>query len=305
MEGSADKKNRETRRVHLVNLFKWRSGVALAACLITLVVSFGAIGYSFITIPLEAVRGMFKWFTVDSNLLTGLAAVMIIPFAAEGISRKRLTYPKWVQRIHYSGTICLTLTLIFACGFISWYDPVTAFGGVNLYLHILCPVMILVSFFMVESNYKLDRRDNLIALLPIAAYAVWYYYNVIVTGKWDDHYNLNAYIPIQASAVLAFILSYLIGWLIRTMYNRLISWRERKRKLIWEEDIDPVSVRIEIYSLGFHAGLYEEKEDVSVPFDILEDVSRRFDIKLEDLARAYTKGAIDGMNSEERKLSRT
>lgn len=289
------RKEKDNKRKHLINLFKWRSVVAVIACLITVTVSLTAIGYSFISITLEEVREMFRWFTVDSNLLTALAAMLILPFAIEGISKKRLTYPKWVQRIHYSGAICLSMTMVFAVGFISWYDKEIAFGGANLFLHILCPICVITSFMMVESNYTLTRKDNLLALIPLVIYGVIYYYNVMITGAWYDHYNLNAYIPIQISVVLAFILAYLLGWIIRIVYNRLLDHREKKLKLIWQEDLDPVTVKIEIYSLGTHAGLHQEKDDVTIPFDLLEDVSERFDIKLEDLSRAYTKGVIDGM----------
>ena len=287
-----------SKRVHLVNLFRWRSAVALASCLVTIVASFTAIGYSFVSITLKEVREMFRWFTVDSNLLTALAAVLIVPFAIEGMGKKRLTYPKWVQRIHYAGTICLAVTMFFAVACISWYDPVLAFGGVNFFLHIISPVMIIVSFFMVESNHKLDRRDNLLSLIPITSYGALYFYHVIIAKNWNDHYNLNAYIPFYVSAVLMFLVSYTVGWLIRMAYNRLLAVREKKLKQIWNDDLDPVSIRIEIYSLGYHAGLYEEEDDLSIPFDILEEVSDRFDIKLEVLSRAYTKGAIDGLKDK-------
>ena len=242
---------------------------------------------------------MFRWFTIDSNILTTLAAALIIPFAIEGISKKRLTYPKWLQRIHYSGTVCLALTFIFSAAFISWYDPVIAFGGANFFLHIICPLMIVVSFFMVESNHRLDRKDNLISVIPTAAYAALYCFQVVITKRWDDFYHLNTYIPFALSALLMIVLVYVIGWLIRILQNRLHAFRERKLKLIWEEALDPISVRIEIYSLGVHAGMYEEKDDISVPFDILEDVADQFDIKLEVLSKAYIKGAIDGIKRKE------
>ena len=88
--------NEEKKRVHLVNLFRWRSCVALVACLITLICSLGAIGYSFMYLSLQDIRELFRWFTTDANLLTALSAVLIIPFAIEGLHKKRLTYPKWV-----------------------------------------------------------------------------------------------------------------------------------------------------------------------------------------------------------------
>ena len=59
---------KESKRVHLINLFKWRSWTALTACLITLFFTSGSVIYAIKTDPLELVRIQFQWFTVDSNL---------------------------------------------------------------------------------------------------------------------------------------------------------------------------------------------------------------------------------------------
>jgi hypothetical protein len=83
------------------------------------------------------------------------------------------------------------------------------------------------------------------------------------------------------------------------VYNRLLARRRKTLRRIWEDGLDPVTVRIEIYSLGVHAGLREEKNALTVPFDILEEVSERFGIRLEDLSRAYIKGAIEGLRGKE------
>ena len=193
------------------------------------------------------------------------------------------------------------LVMAFSVTCIAWYDPALAFNRANFYLHIICPIMIVLSFFMVESNYSLDQKDNLFSMIPFAIYAFAYLINVVILRRWKDLYMLNTLLPFYITMPLMFLLAYSIGWLIRSLYNRQLAYREKKLKLIWDEDLDPVSVRIKIYSLGFHAGLYEEKADVSIPFDILEDISERFDIRKEDLAKVFTKGAIDGIKEKERK----
>lgn len=286
---------KETKRIHLINLFKWRSWVTFIACLVTLILTAGSVIYAIKNDPLDFVRTQFEWFTVDSNLFMALAAMMIIPFAIEGIQRKRMTYPKWAQRIHYAGAINLTMTLVFVLCFISWYDPVLAFGEENLVLHIICPLIVLISFFMVESTNVLTRMDNLRSLVPFLIYGFLYYINVVVLGRWDDHYMLNTFLPFYISGPLVALLAYIIGFVIRIIHNRLLRYRENTLKKIWDQDLDPVSIKIEIYSLGTRGGLYEEKESLTVPYDILEQVSKRFNIRLEELSLAYNKGVIDGM----------
>lgn len=290
---------KETKRTHLINLFKWRSWTALIACLVTLTLTSGSVIYALKTDSVELVRTQFEWFTVDSNLFMVLAAMMIIPFVIEGIQKKRLTYPKWAQRIHYAGVINMTMTLVFVLCFISWYDPELAFGEENLILHIICPLLVLISFFMVESSHPLTRLDNLYSLVPFMIYAVLYLINVVILGRWDDHYMLNTFLPFYVSAPLTIALAYIIGFVIRVVHNRLLRYRESKMKRIWDQDLDPVSVKIEIYSLGTHGGLHEEKDSMTVPYDILEQVSKRFNIRLEELSTAYNKGIIDGMKQKE------
>ena len=226
-----------------------------------------------------------------------------LPFAIEGIQKKRLTYPKWAQRIHYAGVINTTLTMVFVLFVISWYDPLLAFGEENFFLHIVCPLLVLISFFMVESVHPLTRVDNIRSLFPFTVYAALYIINVVFLKKWDDHYMLNTFLPFYISLPLVTTLIYVIGWVIRIVHNRLLKYRETKLKMVWNEDLDPITVKIEIYSLGTHAGLHQEKDSVTVPYDILEQVSQKFNVRLEDLSRCYNKGVIDGL--KEKALKKT
>ena len=289
-----------TKRIHLVNLYKWRSITALIACLITVVLTSGSVVYAVANDSSQIVNSEFEWFTVDSNCLTAFAAIMIIPYAIDGIRKKRFVYPKWALMIHYAGAICTTLTLVFALCFISWFNPELAFGEENVFLHIVCPLTVLISFFMVESSYKLTIKDTLIALIPFIAYSLLYLYNVVFARSWDDHYMLNTFAPYYVSMPLMYLITYHIAVFIRKIHNKLVSYREKKMKILWDDDISPVEVKIEMYSLGFHAGLHQNVYDVSIPFDILYDVSNRFDISVSDLSKAYVKGAIDGLKERER-----
>ena len=287
------------KRTHLVNLFQWRSKAAFIACMVTILLTLGSVVYGILTEPGETVKTEFEWFTVDSNCLTALAALMILPFTVEGIRRKRLVYPKWMLLIHYSGTICITLTLVFVLVFISWYDPELAFGKENFFLHIICPLAVLISFFMVESDIKLRKRDILIGMIPFAIYSFLYMYNVAIAHNWEDHYMLNTYAPACFTFPLMYSVTYVIAMIIRRVHNKLVDYRDKKLKIIWNDELDPVSIKIEIYSLGIHAGKNQDKEDMSIPLDILEEISEKFDIKLEELTNAYTKGVIEAMRERQ------
>ena len=289
-----------TNKIHLVNLFKWRSVVALIACAITILFTLGSVAYRLLTAPtLEQVRTEFEWFTTDSNLLTAFAALMILPFAVEGIKRKRMVYPKWLFIIHYAGTICTSLTLVFTVFIISWYNPQLAFGGANFFLHTICPLAVLISFFMVESNHSITKLDVFHGLIPFIAYSLIYFYSVVIAQTWEDHYMLNTFFPFYVSIPLMYILAFIIASIIRYIHTFLQNYRQKKLKSIWENELDAVTIKIDIYSLGIHAGLHQGKEDVSIPYDILEEVGNKFDIKMEDLVDAYMKGVIEGFKEKQ------
>ena len=199
-------------RRYMIDLHKWRSAVALVACVVTMVLSISAITSNLIKYVDSGlgIRDLLQYFTIQSNLMTALASSFIIPYAINGIRRKRFVYPKWLSMLHYSGTLCTTLTMVFALLFILPHDRDLAIGAHNFFLHVICPIGILISFCMVESSYKYSRKDNLICLLPVLVYSLVYLTMVVIIGEerggWKDLYLLDEFIPWYFSIFLMYFL---------------------------------------------------------------------------------------------------
>ena len=138
-----------------------------------------------------AVSDYFRYFTALSNLTTALAAGFILPFAVNGIRRKRFVYPRWLFLMHYAGTICTTLTLLFALVFILPWDPAFAVGGGQKFLHIICPIAILIAFLLVEGGYLLTRRNTFFCLIPFLVYSLVYLIMVVFVKRWPDFYGFT------------------------------------------------------------------------------------------------------------------
>ena len=104
--------NNETNSNSLLHLYKWRSIVAFIACLADLVLSVSVIFYS---IAWHTKAGSefnaFHYYTTDSNCYNALVACMMIPFAVEGIRKRRFSYPRWLAVLHFSSTFCITITM--------------------------------------------------------------------------------------------------------------------------------------------------------------------------------------------------
>lgn len=299
------KKKPVTGRKYIIALNTWHSRLALAASVVTVFLSLFAIAGG---IVLNVKKGdpaedLFRWFTINSNSLTAFAAFMIIPFAVEGMRRKHFSYPKWVAWFHYSGMVCTTLTMVFSVGFISWVDPVAAFGGYNIYLHIICPILVLVSFFLVESGYRFSLRESVLATIPVFLYEILYYVEVFIIGDanggWEDFYHMGEFVPVWVSVagitVLGLGISLLIGWLnnrkSRSGYRRRIAG-------LWPLDVSPVEIKIEIFGLGRFMGKHSDADFVELPVSLFRLIADRYDLRTEELVAPYTRGFLDSLKDK-------
>ena len=83
----------------------------------------------------------------------------------------------------------------------------------------------------------------------------------------------------------------------------LYDYRRKHLLSSWSKDIDLVEVKIEVYGLGRFYGLSGDKNNLSVPMDILELIADRYDIGTKGLYAVYTKGLYNGLYERENKLS--
>lgn len=302
------KRSPESPRGYIIDLSKWHSRWALLASLVTVFCSLYAIIGSIVIYAEDGtdVRDLFHWFTTNANCLTAFSACMIIPFAVEGIRKKHFSYPKWVAMFHYSGMVCTTLTMVFSVAFMSWYDPIAAFGGYNTYLHVVCPVLVIVSFFMVESGYRYTRRDALASSLPALIYMLVYAVEVAVIGKenggWEDLYHIMEYMPLPLAALGICLLTFGISMLIRKLYNRLARTRnERMEARLWPKDVNPAAINIEIFGLGRYMGKHADTEFIELPLSLISMIADRYDLKTEQLTKIYIRGFLDSLKDRNMK----
>ncbi|MBR5755966.1 MAG: hypothetical protein IKX96_00250 [Firmicutes bacterium] len=297
--------NGQSTRQYLVNIHKWRSTLALIACSVTLICSVSAI---IATIARnigngETLSSVFMYFTTLSNMLTTLASSFIFPYAVNGIRKKRFVMPKWLYMVHYSGAICTTLVFIFAMVFILPYNRQFAIGGSNFYLHVICPIEVLISFELIEATYKYSKKDIMICLVPFLIYSIVYIVMVVFVGEanggWPDIYMVCTFVPVYVSFPAMWVLAAAVALGIKKLSNVLNRKREAQLVSFWKEDADPVEINIEVYGLGRFYGLHGDKNDLSVPLDILESVSKRYRLDADKLYNVYVKGLLHGIKERE------
>lgn len=292
----------ETARGYIINMSRWRSILALISCVVTAAFTLYSLAAGIIEYVEERweLSDFFCWFTNLSNILTGLSAIMIIPFAVEGIRKKRFAYPKWAAMLHYSGMVCTTLTMVFTLAVISWSEPELAFKGYNLYFHVICPTAVIIAFFLMESGYTYSLRDALTAAIPVFSYAAVYGWQVFIVGEknggWDDMYHLGEYVPALVSLLGVILLTVGISLLIRLLYNRLTLYRRQRLAVrLWPKDVSPVKINVEVFGLGRFAGKHGDPESMEIPLDLINLISVQCGLKSEQLIRIYVRGYLDSL----------
>ena len=289
-------------RHYIINLQKNRSLVALISCCVSLFLTICCINYGLVQYAREGVKplDLFQYFTITANAITAFATAMIIPYAIDGFRKKRFYCPKWAVLFYFTGTVCTTLIMVFATCVISIYDFEMAFRGTNFYLHSICPILILVSFFLIESYYNISKKEVLMSMIPVLLYAMVYIYKVIIlgvdNGGWKDIYYFTTFAPPLFSFILMMTMTYLVALLVRFVYNKLSNFRIKKLSdNLWNEDVDDVEIKIELFGLGRYMGKKENKTYATLPLDIITIISDKYHIKKEELIATFSKGLIDSI----------
>ncbi|MBQ6570431.1 MAG: hypothetical protein IJL87_09250 [Clostridia bacterium] len=160
--------------------------------------------------------GNFIFFTNDSNILAAIASILTVPFNIKGIVSGKNEIPHWARVLKFVGTTAVTLTLTVVLLFLGIiYGYPKMFEGVCLPLHLLCPLMAIISFCFFEGGEEISKKELPLAVVPTLVYGVVYLACVIVFKVWQDFYAFNVggfwYISFAVltgvTCLLAFLLS--------------------------------------------------------------------------------------------------
>lgn len=135
-------------------------------------------------------RGLFRFFTILSNLFCGAASLVTAIFAATG------SLPFSVLLLKYAGTSAVAVTLLTVLFFLV---PVTRefkrmLTGPEFFLHLLCPLLAIVSFLVFEKKTAMPAWTIAVGIAPVVLYGLVYMKQVIFTPEgrgWDDIYGFN------------------------------------------------------------------------------------------------------------------
>ena len=154
----------------------------------------------------------FRYFTIDSNVFCALCCLPLLFFGGKGLLTGDYQIPQWALLLKFVGTAAVTVTMVTVLVFLG---PLQGFGpmfaGKNLYLHLICPLLALLSLCLMEGGAPITLPESLWGLLPTLVYGVVYAILVLKTKQWPDFYGFNRggmwYVSFPAMTVGAFGLS--------------------------------------------------------------------------------------------------
>ena len=177
--------------------------------------------------------GMFRFFTVDSNIFMGLIALLFALHEVKVLKKKEKDIPRtyYILKLMATTGVGLTFLVVFA-----YLGPISK-GGLpvllrnsNLFFHLLIPVLSMFTFILFERNDKLSFKYSFYGLIPMLLYAVYYIINILfhmrngyVSPKYDWYWF------VQEGVWTAFIVFPIIVLITYTI--SVVLWRINRKKV--------------------------------------------------------------------------
>ena len=177
----------------------------------------------------------FIYFTVDSNLLSAVCGIVtaVCAFRAMGMVRRRQkegdslpdVFPRWAVLLQYSGTAAVSVTLLTVLLFLGPnLGYASMFAGKNLYLHLICPILSIITLCFLIRAYKISMAETSISVLPTFFYAIVYVRQTVFlgyeNGGWHDFYGFNHWNTWPLAALIMLLGTWIIGLVLRAVHNR-------------------------------------------------------------------------------------
>ena len=292
-------KDKKVRKKYLIELEETRSIVALAASILIFIFALAAVLVMALQYDETQVFPL-QYYTVLSNLLTAVTAAMMIPYAVEGIRKKRFVLPRWVVVLQYASATSIAITMIASLTVIWPVMGSTTVTGTGFWLHVFVPVCNVILFQCVETGVNFTWRDTILAEIPFWIYTTVYLIEVAIIGEenggWEDIYMVKTQPSVWIPLIAILALGFGIAVLLRVIQNKHSEQSRKRITGLWKEKPGRTELLIEAFGLGRYYGSVYSYGELSIPLDIFTLMSEWYEIPLEDMTKAYMKGALDAMN---------
>lgn len=132
---------------------------------------------------------ILRYFTSLSNLFCAAAS------AAVAAARLWGAVPNGLLVVKFIGTAAVTITLLTVMLFLGpvVYDYKALLTGPDLWLHLVCPVLAILTYFLWDRPV-MAFGGMLLGILPVLLYGAMYLYRLLFAPtekRWEDFYGFN------------------------------------------------------------------------------------------------------------------
>ena len=165
---------------------------------------------------------MFKYFTVDSNLLMGIISSIFIYYLS-----KKKEIPRWLFSLKLLGTVGVALTfftVVFYLAPTTKYGFLAMFMNANLFYHLLVPLLSMITFVCFEKTNFLNIKDVFFGMSSMILYGILYVFNVF-THMENGHvsYIYDWYFFAQGGVFSCFVVFSIM--LVVTFFISYLLWK--------------------------------------------------------------------------------
>ena len=181
-----------------------------------------------------------RFFTSLSNIFVAIVAIMLLVKNIKNLVRDKYEYPHWLITLKHVATTAVAVTFVTVVVLLAPTFAVmgkgyfTLFFNNNLFMHLLTPLLAVLSYVFFEREKPVKFAESLWALLPVGLYSILYTTMVVFIGEenggWKDFYNFTFgghawMIPISAIGML--LLTFGLSSLLFFCHNK---WQNHLEK---------------------------------------------------------------------------
>ena len=120
-----------------------------------------------------------RYFTVDSNILMGIFALIAAIDQLRVIKGKKKEVSVFVLVLKLTGTVGVTLTMLVTIFFLAptmapTYGILPLFANSNFFMHLLNPILSIVAFLAFERSKRIAFVHTFTGIIPLVIYSIYY-----------------------------------------------------------------------------------------------------------------------------------
>ena len=184
----------------------------------------------FILVATENGISSLKYYTPDSNIFVLVAAMLYVIYYFRSEKAQNDEIPYYVGLLKYIASCVVTVTFIVVLTVLApsrvsqGQDAVihVIVGGSNLFHHVLCPILCVISYIFIDNNISINIKENILATIPTFLYGtITLILNIarVMEGPYIFLYVYEQSVFMSVFWFIAivgggFLIAFIIGWLI-------------------------------------------------------------------------------------------